>query len=81
MTAKEKLRERVETLTEDQAAETLRLLDQRADPLMRFLENAPEDDEPVTPEEEALVQEARDEIARGEKMISLEELRAELELQ
>ncbi len=81
MTAKEKLRERVETLTEDQAAETLRLLDQRADPLMRFLENAPEDDEPVTPEEEALVQEARDEIARGEKMVSLEDLRAELELQ
>ena len=81
MTAKEKLRERVETLTEDEAAETLRLLDQRADQLTRFLENAPEDDEPVTPEEEALVQEARDEIARGEKMISLEELRAELELQ
>lgn len=29
MTAKEQLRERVETLTEDEAAETLRLLDQR----------------------------------------------------
>ncbi len=30
MTAKEKLHERVETLTEDEAAETLRLLDQRS---------------------------------------------------
>ena len=65
----------------DEAAETLRLLDQRTDSLTRLLDNAPPDDEPVTPEEEALVQEARDEIARGERLISLDELRAELELQ
>jgi hypothetical protein len=81
MTAKEQLLQRVQTLTEDEAAETLRLLDQRTDSLTRLLDNAPPDDEPVTPEEEALVQEARDEIARGEKLISLDELRAELELQ
>jgi hypothetical protein len=82
MTAKEQLRERVESLTEDQAADILRVIDQRSsDSLTRLLENAPEDDEPTTAEEEALVQEARDEIARGEKRISLEELRAELELQ
>ena len=81
MTAKEKLLQRVQTLTEDEAAETLRLLDQRTDSLTRLLDNAPPDDEPVTPEEEALVQEARDEIARGETLISLDELRAELELQ
>ena len=31
MTAKEQLRERIETLTEDEAAETLRLLDQRSE--------------------------------------------------
>jgi hypothetical protein len=36
------------------------------DPLLRALSNAPYDDEPVTPEEEALVQVARDEFARGE---------------
>ena len=76
MTAKEQLRERVEQLTEDEAAETLRLLDNRADPLTRMLDNAPLDDEPTTPEEEAAVQEARDEIARGET-ITLEQLRAE----
>jgi hypothetical protein len=79
MTAKEKLRERVEALTEQEAAETLRLLDQRAeDPVLAAFRDAPLDDEPVTPEEEAAVQEAREEIARGET-ISLEEFRAELD--
>ncbi len=82
MTAKEQLWQRWPTITEDEAAEMLRVLDQRdSDPLTRFLDNAPEDDEPTTAEEEALVQEARDEIARGEKLITLDELRAELELQ
>lgn len=77
MTAKEQLLQRVQTLTEDEAAETLRLLDQRTDSLTRLLDNAPPDDEPSSPEEEALVQEAFDAIARGET-ISLDELRAEL---
>jgi hypothetical protein len=76
MTAKEQLRERVEQLTEEEAADTLRLLDQRADSLSRLLDEAPLDDEPTTAEEEAEVQVARDEIARGET-ISLEQLRAE----
>jgi hypothetical protein len=76
MTAKEKLRERVETLTEDEAAETLRLLDQRADPLTRFLENAPEDDEPSSPEEDASTREALEAARRGE-VISAEEIRRE----
>jgi hypothetical protein len=77
MTAKEKLLQRVQTLSEDEAAETLRLLDQRADSLTWLLDNAPADDEPSSPEEEALVQEAFDAIARGET-ISVDELRAEL---
>ena len=78
MTAKEKLRERIETFTEEEAAETLRLLDRRTDPLTVLLDNAPLDDEPVTEEEEAAVQIARDEIARG-VTISLDELDAELD--
>ncbi len=78
MTAKERLRERVEQLTEDEAAETLRLLDQRSDALTRLLDDAPLDDEPTTPEEEASVQEALEAAARGET-ITLEELRAELD--
>jgi hypothetical protein len=78
MTAKEKLRERIETLTEKEAAETLQLLDRRTDPLTVLLDNAPLDDEPVTEEEEAAVQIARDEIARGET-ISLDEIRDEFD--
>lgn len=76
MTAKEELRERVETLTEDEAAETLRLLDQRADPLTRFLESAPLDDEPSTSEEDASAREALEAARRG-KVISAEEIRRE----
>jgi hypothetical protein len=78
MTAKEKLRERIETFTEAEAAETLRLLDRRTDPLTVLLDNAPLDDEPVTEEEEAAVQIAREEIARGET-IGLDEFRAEFD--
>jgi hypothetical protein len=78
MTAKEKLRQRVETLTEEEAAETLRLLDQRADPLTRFLDSAPPDDEPSAFEEEALVAEANADIAAG-RTIALEELLREFE--
>jgi hypothetical protein len=78
MTAEEQLRERVERLTEDEAAETLRLLDQRSDALTRLLDDAPLDDEPTTPEEEVAVQEALEAAARGET-ITPEELRAELD--
>jgi len=76
MTAKEQLRERIETLTEREAERTLRLLDDLRDPLTKLLDEAPLDDEPITPEEEALVQEAREEIARGE-LISADEIRRE----
>jgi hypothetical protein len=77
MPAKEQLRARIEQLTEDEAAETLRLLDERIEPVIRLLDDAPPDDEPTTPEEETAVQLAREEIARGET-VTLEELRAEL---
>lgn len=77
MTAKEQLRERVETLTEREAEHTLRLLDDLRDPLTVLLDNAPLDDEPTSPEEEAAVQEALDAAARGETL-SLDELREEL---
>jgi hypothetical protein len=76
MTAKEKLRERVETLTEDEAADVLRVLDQRGDSLTTLLENAPEDDEPSTPEEDASAREALEAARRGE-VISAEEIRRE----
>jgi len=78
MTAKEQLRERVERLTEAEAAATLRLLDQRIDALTQLPDDAPQDDEPTTPEEEAVVQEALEAAATGET-ISLEEFRRELD--
>jgi hypothetical protein len=78
MTAKQKLLERVGAFSEEEAAETLRLLDRRADPVARFFDDAPLDDEPVTPEEEALIQEAREEVARGET-VPLDEFLRELD--
>ena len=78
MTAKEELGRRVERLTEGEAAAALRLLDQRTDALTRLLDDAPLDDEPTTPEEEAAVQQALEAAARGDT-ISLEELRGELD--
>jgi hypothetical protein len=79
MTAKEQLRERVEALSEEQAAEYLRVFDQRSDPMIAFLDDAPADDEPLTPDEEAAIREAEEDIARGDT-INLKELKAELGL-
>ncbi len=76
MTAKEKLRERVEALTEQEAAETLRLLDQRTDPVSAAFRDAPLDDEPLTPEEEQALEESRAEYRRGEG-VPLDEIRHE----
>lgn len=76
MTAKEKLRERIEALTEEQASETLRLLDQREDPVIVAFRDAPLDDEPLTPEEEAALEESRAEYRRGEG-VPLEKIRHE----
>lgn len=80
MTAKQQLRLLVDELSEVEAAQALDLLVARgrSHSLTELLDNAPLDDEPVTPEEEAAVREARDEVARGEPTISLDQLRAEL---
>jgi PHD/YefM family antitoxin component YafN of YafNO toxin-antitoxin module len=77
MTAKEQLRERIETLTEREAEHTLRLLDDLRDPLTRFLDEAPLDDEPITPEELAAVAEARADVEAG-RTVSLDEIKREL---
>jgi len=77
MTAKEKLREQVEAFSEQEASETLRLLELRSDPVLVAFRDAPLDDEPLTPEEAAALAEADRDIAAG-RTISLEELRREL---
>ncbi len=50
------------------------------DPLLRALLNAPEDDEPLSEEDRAAIDEAMESIARGEPTIPHEELMRELGL-
>ncbi|CAN5698164.1 hypothetical protein BH23CHL2_BH23CHL2_09790 [soil metagenome] len=49
-----------------------RLRDLASDPVYQAFMNAPVDDEPVTPEERRLIDEAKAEVARGE-VVSWEE--------
>lgn len=77
MTAKEQLRERVEQLTEDAAAETFRLLDQRSYPVTRLLNDEPPVDETIAPDEEVAVELGRERVAMGDTL-TLEEFRAGL---
>ena len=79
MTAKEKLRQAVERLSEQQAEETLRFIDQRVhDPLLDAAKNAPLDDEPSSAEEDLSAAEAWAEYKRGEA-VPLHEIRHEFE--
>jgi hypothetical protein len=78
MTAKEKLREFVERLSEAEAEKALRLLaERRADPVAELFDQAPEDDEPTTPEEDRSAREAWAEYKRRES-IPLDKARREL---
>ena len=80
MTTKESLRRLVNELPEselDAARRYLEYLRDTADPLMRKLLEAPEDDEPTTPEEDEAVEEAWREYLRGE-FVSAEEAKREL---
>jgi len=79
MTAKAKLREAIEQLSEAEAREALRHLAQFGprDRLIDFLDAAREEEESTTPEEEDGLREARAQAERGET-IPLEELRREL---
>lgn len=63
----------------DAAYGFIEYLRHHGDPLLKKLMDAPVDDEAVTEEEEALVAEAREELARGET-IALEEIKREFGL-
>jgi hypothetical protein len=80
MTAKEKLRERVEALSEKEAADALRLLDERTDPLARRLADAPVEDEPISAEEQAAVHQAHEELTGGAGLISHEEIKRQFDI-
>ena len=70
MTTKESLHALIDTLPESALPEAERYLRRlqsaAADSFLTFLMNAPEDDEPLTPEDIAAIEEGKSEIARGE---------------
>ena len=70
MTIKEELHRLIDELPASEARTARRFLEYLrnvgSDPLLRALMEAPEDDEPETEEERAAVQEAREQLARGE---------------
>lgn len=78
MTAKERLRERIEAFSEEEAGEALQLLDLRGDRVIGAFRDAPDDDEPWTQEDEAAAVEGRADIAAG-RTVSLDEAMRELE--
>jgi hypothetical protein len=82
MSARDSLHRLIDELPESEltAAERfLHYLRATADPVLRALLEAPLDDEPETDDERQAVQEAREELARGEAR-TLEEVRRELGL-
>lgn len=80
MTAKEKLLERVTRLSEEEAAETLALLEDREDPVVAAFREAPEDDEPWTEADQAAMAEADADFAAG-RTVSHEEIKREFGLE
>jgi len=71
----------LDELSEDEVEPVLDFIVSRhADPLLQAIANAPEDDEPWTEEDEAAVQESRDELAAGAPLISLESIKRKYDL-
>lgn len=78
MTTREKLHRIVDELPEEQLDAALRAIETHSDdPLIRRLEEAPAEDEEISAEEEAAVQEARDELAAGSPLVSHDEIKRE----
>lgn len=76
MTVKDRLHRVVDEMTDDEAEATLRRLEiLRSDPLVRFLDAAPIDDEPVTPEEEAAIAEVETDRRAGVPRIPLDDVK------
>lgn len=77
MTVKEQLRHAVDAMTDDEAAEALRLLAAASgDPVAWMLAHAPIDDEPETEEERQAVAEARADRERGIAPVPLDDVLA-----
>jgi hypothetical protein len=78
MTTREKLIRDLLDLPESEIEPVVEFIASRGgDPLLRLLENAPEEDEEISTEEDAAVQEARDEIAAGVPLVPFDEIKRE----
>ena len=78
MTAKERLRNLIEDLSEEEAATALVLVERRrADPMLKALASAAVDDEPSSPEEDRSAGEALAAYESGEAL-SPDELKRDL---
>jgi hypothetical protein len=78
MTAKEKLRARVDDLTEQEAEATLEFIASRGQSFGDWLDSRPEDDELLSTEEQAALAASDADIAAG-RTISLAEVKQALE--
>jgi hypothetical protein len=76
MTVKERLHQVIEQMTDEEAEATLRRIEaRRTDPFLRYLDAAPLDDEPVSPEEEAAVAEVEADRAAGVPTIPFDDIK------
>ena len=76
MTTKERLHQVVDELSDEEAEAMLRRIQVlRTDPLVRFLDSAPIDDEAVTAEEGAAVDEVEADRAAGAPTIPFDEIK------
>ncbi len=76
MTGKERLHRVVEEMTDEEAEAILRRIEAlRSDPFVRFLDEAPTDDEPVAAEEEDAVAEVEADRAAGVPTIPFDEIK------
>jgi len=79
MTTREKAENLLAAVPDSELEPVVEFLASRGeDPLSRRLEEAPLEDEEISAEEEAAVQEAREEIAAGVPLIPLEQVKREL---
>lgn len=78
ITTRQQLHRLVDQLPESEMGTAQRVLEALTalghDPFLQMLTDAPQDDEPLTLEEEALIEEGRQQLQRGEGR-SLEEVR------
>lgn len=76
MTVKERLHQVVDELSDDEAEAMLRRVEaMRSDPFLRYLDAAPVDDEPVSPEEEAAVAEVEADRAAGVQRVPFDDVK------